>query len=283
MGIKKNIRFVTLKSIGIYLNCLSYIHPEKALSKSYALFSQPRLGRLQKEKLPAILQNTITETFTHEDHHFQTYIWQGNENTILLVHGWESNSARWEKTLPYLQKSGSTIIALDAPAHGQSSGVEFNVPLYTQFIQKAVQKYQPKSIIGHSIGGIACVYHQYLFPESSIQKMVILGAPSDLRTLLNNYQGMLGLNRKNYSLLERRFLTHFNFNVEDFSGSKFAEKITIEGLIAHDQTDTVVAYSEGEKMATSWKKSQFITTNGLGHGMHNSDLYEKVYSFLFSS
>lgn len=283
LGLKKGIRFITLKSVGQYINFLSYIRPQKAVELSYALFSQPRDGRLLKEKLPKILRNTETETFHHNEHHFQTYIWKGNETKILLVHGWESNSSRWKKTLPHLQKSGSTIIALDAPAHGQSSGKEFNVPLYAEFINKVVEKYQPDIIIGHSIGGAACVYHQYLFPNTSINKMVILGAPSDLKTLIDNYVSMLSLNNRMFTLLENRFLTHFNFKLEDFSGQKFASQFNIPGLIAHDITDKIVAFEEGKKIARNWKNSQFIETNGLDHGMHDDELYDKVIEFLFDT
>lgn len=282
MGLKEGIRFITLKSVGQYINFLSYVNPQKAAQISYALFSQPREGRLTKESLPQILQDTQTETFHHEEHHFQTYVWKGNETKILLVHGWESNASRWQKTLPHLQKSGSTIIAIDAPAHGQSSGKEFNIPLYAEFINKAVEKYKPTIIIGHSIGGAACVYHQYLFPGTSIQKMVILGAPSDLQTLINNYISMLSLNEKMAPLLENRFVDRFNFKLEDFSGKKFASNFTVKGLIAHDTDDSVVAFEEGKKIASTWKNSQFIATNGLGHGMHDDELYQKVVDFLFS-
>ncbi|WP_409415595.1 alpha/beta fold hydrolase [Flavobacterium sp. PS2] len=281
MGLKEGIRFITLKSVGQYINFLSYVRPEKAAQISYALFSQPREGRLSKENLPEILQGTKTETFHHNEHHFQTYTWEGNDTKILLVHGWESNASRWQKTLPHLQQSGSTIIAIDAPAHGQSSGKEFNVPLYAEFINKAVQKYQPTIIIGHSIGGAACVYHQHLYPETSIQKMVILGAPSDLQTLINNYISMLSLNEKMVPLLENRFVNRFNLKLEDFSGKKFASNFTVKGLIAHDIEDNVVAFEEGEKIASTWKNSQFIATNGLGHGMHDDELYQKVVAFLF--
>ncbi|KAF2514193.1 alpha/beta fold hydrolase [Flavobacterium foetidum] len=281
MGIKKGIRFITLKSVGSYINFLSYVRPQKAMELSYALFSQPRIGRFKKEQLPKILRDTETEIFHHNEHHFQTYIWKGNETKILLVHGWESNAARWKKTLPHLQKSGSTIIALDAPAHGQSSGKEFNVPLYAEFINKAVEKYQPEIIIGHSIGGAACVYHQHLFPNTSINKMVILGAPSDLKTLIDNYISMLSLNKRMLSLLESKFINRFNFKLEDFSGQKFASQFTVPGFIAHDTSDKIVAFAEGQKIASNWKNSQFIETTGLGHGMHNDDLYDKVIEFLF--
>lgn len=282
MGIKKGIRFITLKSVGSYINILSYVRPQKAAELSYSLFSQPRVGRLQREDLPKILKNTETETFHHNEHHFQTYIWKGNETKILLVHGWESNASRWKKTLPHLQKSGSTIIAIDAPAHGQSSGKEFNIPLYAEFINKAVEKYQPTIIIGHSIGGAACVYHQYLFPNTSINKMVILGAPSDLKTLIDNYIAMLSLNTRMFSLLEDKFINRFNFKIGDFSGQKFASQFNVFGFIAHDTSDKIVAFEEGKKIASNWKNSQFVETKGLGHGMHDDELYEKVIEFLFS-
>ncbi|OOG68826.1 alpha/beta fold hydrolase [Flavobacterium sp. A45] len=283
MSLKKSIRFLLVKSVGQYINLLSLVHPKKALQLSYALFTNPRIGKISEDRLPEILKNTVKETFQHNEHHFQTYTWEGNDTKILLVHGWESNSARWEKTLPYLQKSGSTIIALDAPAHGKSSGKEFNVPRYAEFINKAVKKYNPSVIIGHSIGGAACIYHQYLHPESSIEKMVILGAPSDLKTLIDNYIQMLSLNRKMFSLLEKRYLENFNFKLEDFSGGKFAKEIKIEGIIAHDTDDTVVAFEEGQKIASGWKKGRFITTKDLGHSMHDDDLYQEIYRFLFEA
>jgi len=283
LDLKKSIRFLTVKIVGQYINLLHLVHPKKALQLSYALFTNPRIGKISADKLPEILQNTIKETFHHNEHHFQTYTWKGNDTKILLVHGWESNSARWEKTLPHLQKSGSTIIAIDAPAHGQSSGDEFNVPRYAEFINKAVKKYNPSIIIGHSIGGSACIYHQYLYPETSIEKMVILGAPSDLKTLLDNYIQMLSLNRKMFHLLKKRYLENFNFKLEDFSGGTFAKHIKIDGIIAHDKSDTVVAFQEGQKIANGWKKSRFITTNDLGHSMHDDKLYQEIYQFLFEA
>lgn len=283
MNLKKSIRFLLVKSVGQYINLLSLVHPKKALHISYALFTNPKKGKIHQESLPAILQNTVKETFQHNEHHFQTYTWKGNDTKILLVHGWESNSARWEKTLPYLQKSGSTIIAIDAPAHGQSSGKEFNVPRYAEFINKAVEKYNPSIIIGHSLGGSACIYHQYLYPETSIEKMVILGAPSDLKTLLDNYIEMLSLNRKMFNLLEKRYLENFNFKLENFSAGAFAQHIKIDGIIAHDTTDTVVTFEEGQKIASGWKKGRFITTKDLGHSMHDDALYQEIYRFLFEA
>ena len=193
-------------------------------------------------------------------------IWKGNETKILLVHGWESNASRWKKTLPHLQKSGSTIIAIDGPAHGLSSGKEFSIPQYAAFINIAVENFKPQYLIGHSIGGKTCLYYQSVYQSTLIQKMVILGAPSDFNIILNNYIVMLSLNQKIAIRLKNYYLEHHKLNIDHFTGKLFASKINTKGLIAHDIDDTVVAFTEGKKppltketMERSASSSCFLT------------------------
>lgn len=275
--------FLLTKSIGLYINFLSYAHPKKATLLAYKLFSNPRDGRLSKENLPEILKETRHETLEFEGQQFQSYTWQGNNNIILLIHGWESNASRWEKILPYLQRSGSTIVAIDGPAHGLSSGMEFNIPTYAAFIDVAAKKFQPNVIIGHSIGGAASVYYQFKYQNPDLQKMVLLGAPSDLRILISNYVALLSLNSKMETLLDDHFLQKFQFRLDDFSGKIFGEKLNLNGIIAHDLDDTIVAFGESQKIASSWKNATFIETKGLGHSMHDDVLYNQVMQFLFEN
>jgi predicted alpha/beta hydrolase family esterase len=278
---KKSLYFLFTKSVGLYINFLSYIFPDKATQLAYSLFSEPREGRLTKEKLPKILQEAENETFQHNGHHFQTYTWKGNNTVILLVHGWESNASRWKKMMPYLKKTGSTIIAIDAPAHGLSSGKEFNIPQYAVFIDVVVQKFKPQYLIGHSLGGKTCLYYQSVYQNNTIEKIVILGSPSDFKIILNNYIAMLSLNAKILKGLEAHYLKHFKLELEYFSGKHFASAIKTKGFIAHDTDDTVVLFEEGKKIASTWEDSLFIETNGLGHSMHDDELYKKVTRFLF--
>ncbi|MFV8347341.1 alpha/beta fold hydrolase [Flavobacterium sp. ZB4P13] len=278
---KKILFFIFTKSIGAYINLLSFVFPKKASQLAYAFFSEPREGKLSKTSLPAILQEAQSETFQHGKHSFHTYTWKGNDTVILLVHGWESNASRWENLLPYLKKSGSTIIAIDGPAHGLSSGKEFSIPKYAEFIHLAVQKFKPQYLIGHSIGGKTCLYYQSVYQNDLLKKMVILGAPSDFNIILNNYITLLSLNAKISKSLEDHYLNHFKLNLEQFSGKLFASKLNIKGLIAHDIDDTVVLFEEGKKIAGAWENAVFIETKGLGHSMHDAELYEKVSRFLF--
>lgn len=271
------------KSIGIYINLLSFVFPKKASQLAYAIFSEPRSGKLSKNNLPKILQESKTETFRYEEHQFQTYTWEGNDTVVLLVHGWESNASRWENLLPYLKKSGSTIIAIDGPAHGLSSGKEFSIPKYAEFIHIAVEKFQPKYLIGHSMGGKTCLYYQSVYQNDNIEKIVVLGSPSDFKIILENYIALLSLNYKISKALEDHYLEHFRIKLEHFSGQLFASKLNVKGLVAHDIDDTVVLFEEAKKIAGSWKDVQFIETSGLGHSLHDDDLYKKVCKFLFET
>ncbi|TDE04637.1 alpha/beta fold hydrolase [Flavobacterium hiemivividum] len=278
---KKSIYFLFTKSVGFYINFLSFLLPKKATQLAYTLFSEPRDGKLSKDKLPAILQETEQETYHHNGAHFQTYTWKGNNTIVLLAHGWESNASRWEKILPYLQKSGSTIIAIDAPAHGLSSGKEFNIPQYAAFIDILVGKFKPQYLIGHSLGGKTCLYYQSTYQNNSIEKTVLLGSPSDFNIILNNYIAMLSLNSIISRGLEAHYLNHFKLKLENFSGKVFAAAIPTKGFIAHDTEDNVVLFEEGKKIASTWKDAVFIETSGLGHSMHSDELYKKVSQFLF--
>jgi len=281
---------IAVKSIGMYLNMLSYIYPKKGFALAYALFSQPRKGRLTKENLPNMLRSAELQLHQHNEHEFQTYTWtrgnteqseaKGNDDVILLIHGWESNATRWEELLNLLKNTGKTIIAIDAPAHGLSSGIEFNVPIYAEFIDVISRKYQPKYIIGHSIGGTACTYFQYKYQNHSIEKMILLGAPSDFTVILQNYINLLSLNSKIHNYLIAYTKERFNINIEDFSGEKFLRKTALSGIIAHDFQDTVVHFKEGKKLASSWKNAKFIETTGLGHSMHDENLYKTIIDFI---
>ena len=277
---KKIQYYILTKSIGLYLNMLSFFNEEKAKNSAYNLFSQPRKGKIKKEKLPKTLQKATFETFQYLDENFQTYIWKGNKNIILLIHGWESNSSRWKKLLHHLKPLGNTIIAIDGPAHGLSDGKEFNAPKYAEFINVLTQKYQPKTIIGHSIGGAAIAYYLHKYKNPLIEKVVLLGSPSDFKILSDNFVSLLSLNKKIKIRLENYYQEKFNIPIDDFSGHRFAKTFTQKAFIAHDTDDKVVLVEEGRKYASTWKNAIYYETSDLGHSMHDADLYQKIVDFI---
>lgn len=198
----------------------------------------------------------------------------------MLVHGWESNAARWEPFLPHLLESGFSVVAVDAPGHGLSSGNELNLPFYADVISECIKLFNPSFLIGHSIGGAASLLSQHVSPASGLKKMVLLGAPSDMSIILNNFQNILGLNQRSRSLLQQYFIDRFGKGVEAYTASLYCQNISVPTLVAHDQDDEVVLYDEAVKITRAWPHARLVTTRGLGHSMHDDGLYREVVNFL---
>jgi len=277
----RKLRYLILtKSIGLYINLLSFVHPKKAKAAVYYFFSKPRDGKLSQDALPDFLEKANRETIAFNGDTIQTYTWKGNGAVVLLAHGWDSNSWRWEKLLPHLQASGSTVVAVDAPDHGLSKG-SFSLPKYAAFINVVAEKIQPDYLIGHSLGGSASLYYHHVYRNPNLQKMVILGSPAELNPIIDNYRKLLSLTPKSRKLLGDYFIDNFNFHPDAFSARLFGKAFEIRGLVVHDTLDDVVLYAESEKIISSWAASRLITTTGLGHSMHSEEVYREVAAFLF--
>lgn len=271
-----------MKTYGFYINSLSYIYPKEAVRLSEKLISEPKKGRLDSDDLPPILKASNQVRIVSDKFSIQTYTWKGHiDKIILLVHGWESNSARWSPLIPILQKSGYTIMALDAPAHGLSDNNWFNVAKYSEAITEVIEHHNPEIVIGHSIGGTASVFHQYKHNTPSVKKLVLMGSPGELITTVKKFAYLLGLNKNVIRLMDKKFEKDYGLSFKRFSVSKMVKTIDSEGLLIHDRNDIVVKIRESRDIKSAWKKAQFIQTKGLGHGLQNEDLYHKIYDFLF--
>lgn len=266
---------------GQYFNALSLLSKRKAAEKAFTLYSTPRKGKVlphQKEYLDAAKHQIIQAANTN----IQTYRWSGSNETVLLLHGWESNVFRWKILIEKLQEDNYNIIALDAPGHGNSSGNILNVPLYTECANVVISNYQPSYVIGHSMGGMTTIYNQYKYPNSGIKKLVSLGSPSELSDLMDHYQNLLRFNDAVLSELEKYLKEQYEIEVQNFSAARFSESIEQKGFIVHDELDLIAPFSAAEKIHGRWKNSSLLKTSGLGHSLHQEEVNQKIIDFLKS-
>lgn len=269
------------KVYGAYFNMLSLFSKKKAAKKTFELFCTVRKGRV----LPQQSDYLEKAKYSVEDtlgHRLQTYNWPGNSETVLLVHGWESNSFRWRNLISKLQDADYNVFSFDAPAHGNSSGKLFNVPLHADCVQHMIKAFKPVHLIGHSIGGMTILYNQSKYSHLEVEKIVTIGSPSEFHEILEHYQGLLSFNNRVLKAFEDYVLERFGFRVRDFSSSKFVESIPKKGLLLHDELDALAPFHASEKVHARWKGSQFIRTRGLGHSMHQEHLNEQIVGFLKS-
>ncbi len=276
---KKIIQKALPKIIGTSLNTISHIAPKYASTKALDIFATPRKGRLNHWQ-KSFLENAEQLTLNYEDYNIHTYNWKGNKQTVLLAHGWESNTYRWKSLIIKLKEEGYNIVALDAPAHGQSSGNKFNAILYSEFINIVANHYKPNIVIGHSVGGMATVFFQYKYQLNSIEKLVLLGAPSEFTKIFKNYVNLLNYNRKIEKGLNQLVVDKYDNEPAFFSSANFSKTIEAEGLIIHDKSDKIIDYNEAELIAKHYKNSTLKTTEGLGHSLKDESIDDLIVNFI---
>lgn len=278
---KKSFGKLVTHTLGLYFNLASWVFPKTIAEKAFLLFCTPRKGKVRNGQR-GFLEDAKDLILEQGNVNVQTYRWKGSGATILLLHGWESNTFRWRNFIPRLQKENYNIIAMDAPGHGNSSGNLLNLPLYSSCAQEVINTYSPKYVIGHSLGGMAILYNMYKYEADNkmVEKIITLGSPSELSDFMRQFKNILGLSDRMMRLIENHFTEHFQAKFVDFSSPKFAKDISQKGLLIHDELDKIAPYWSSEQVHASWKNSTLVTTKGLGHSMHQDKVREQIVSFL---
>jgi len=266
--------------IGLYLNVLARIAPRRAGRLGFLLFCRPQ-RRAVKPHHMEFLNTAERFTIDYEGKKVQVYRWGTGERKLLLCHGWESHSYWWRNVVNGLSKEKFTIYSIDAPGHGLSEGHYINAVHYSELIEMLVQRWGGvNAILGHSLGALSAVYTVYRVPNLSVQKLVVMAAPGEVKQFFDYYKRILRLSSACMSAVLAQFVKKLGHGPEYFSLQKFASSISLSGLIIHDIEDREAPYAYALAAHENWKNSHLISTSGLGHNLKSLELIEKVKEFL---
>jgi pimeloyl-ACP methyl ester carboxylesterase len=147
-------------------------------------------------------------------------------------------------------------------------------------LQAVLLKYSPKAVIGHSMGGMTVLYNEHKNPNPYMGKIVTIGSPSEYHEIFIHYQNLLGFGSKVMKALESYFYSRFGCSSKELSSSNFVVYNSKKGLLFHDRLDMITPYKASEVVHKHWKDSEFITTEGFGHSMHQDEVNAKIIAFL---
>lgn len=267
------------KIIGAFINFISLFSSRRAAKLAIKLFSSPKRKRL-KETEKDFLETAFIEDIKYDDISIMTYRWLGKKDTVLLAHGWESNSVRWKDLIIKLKTLDYNVIALDAPAHGLSSGKTFNALIYSECINVVAKKFKANIVIGHSVGGMATTFSLYKYQLPFVEKLILLGSPSNFVGVFGRYANMMGYNARVSKTMDTIVYERFSNKPEHFNAAKFSETITAEGLLIHDKFDAIIPYTDAEDFKNFYKNSKLITTEGFGHGLKSETVDDHILEFV---
>lgn len=271
--------FIT-KVIGLYLNLLAVIAPRKAGLLGFALICHPFRGKIT-DRQRAFFHSAEQFKIKVKDIDVHVYRWGTGAKNIFLIHGWQSHSYRWKSYVDALDKSKYSIYAIDAPAHGLSSGKSLTVILYSEAVQALfAQIGNAHAVIGHSLGAFTAIYTFRIRPDLSPRKLVSLACPGEANEFFAAFKSMLGLTERALNLTINRFEEVINQTPGFFSAPYFASYLSMPGLIVHDEGDTETSVQNAEAIHKEWKSSQLIITKGIGHNLRSADVIKKTIEFI---
>jgi len=266
--------------VGSYYNLLGLIAREKATQKAFDLFCQPKIGRLTPLDQQFLVTAERERLLSSDSGQIKAYEWNTKGvKTILLLHGWESNSARWENLIRLLLQDDHHVVAIDAPAHGGSEGTHFNMILYGNFIDVAHRTFQPYFTVGHSVGGGSLAYYLSHYDGPKPERIALLGVPSELEQMLQYYARIIGLGTRNVQSLREYIILHTGRAIRYFSVKKFCDQIKLPTLIVCDSQDTVAMFTDSEAYHKIIPVSELVLTTGLGHSLQGAEVYQRIRAF----
>lgn len=262
-----------------YLTLVNSISPRLGGKHAFLLFCYPFPLKFKKYQSD-FLKTSHFSFLDFEGKRIAQYRWGSGEKVILCLHGWQSNSFRWKKYVEVLDKKKYTMICLDAPAHGRSDGVLFNVPMYARLIQQFLEQNKVDSILSHSLGAFSTMYLLSNYPLLSPPKVIALGTPSYADSFIDEFIRVLNLSSKARRNLVTYFTNYSGLKTKDFDSKLFAKNQKSFGLIVHDINDKEAPFEYAKEMAKIWPKSRFLGTEGFGHKLRDDSVVQEVIKFI---
>jgi pimeloyl-ACP methyl ester carboxylesterase len=173
------------------------------------------------------------------------------------------------------------VISLDAPAHGASSGKITNMPEYVETLKYINDHYGPfYAAVGHSWGGMNLL--MAVAQGLPLKKLVIIGADDRISEVLKSFvekfelKPVVGLKIKQlYDKIMQR-------DIDSFSSTVTAEKVSIPTLVIHDTSDKFVPVSSAYKIRQKLQNGKLLVSNGLGHHkiFKDAGIIQRIIDFL---
>lgn len=269
-----------LKWLGSIINTLAIVFPRLVAKFILFKFSRPLARKGFDQKNQRYLQDSGNVQYVRiKDTKIATYHWKGTGSKILLCHGWESNSSRWQSLIKVLMQHNFDIYAFDAPAHGFSGGKSITPIEFISVIEYLDTQHDFFAIVGHSYGGFNALFYAKDHPNS-FQKIIALAPTNSIADVVTGMQARMGFSDRVIRFFNKVFKAKFGQAPSAFQSKDFVRDLLAKGLIIHDEGDAVLPFSGSAEIHEYWQGSELNKTSGFGHRLKSKKVNELIVSFL---
>ncbi|MFF8595320.1 alpha/beta fold hydrolase [Streptomyces sp. NPDC015220] len=251
------------------LNGTSVLSTRLAGSGAYKLFHMPLARSRVRTAERELFDRAETGHVEVGGRRSVTYRWGDGTRPVLLVHGWQSRASRLSDFVPGLLDRGHSVVAFDAPGHGDSSGRDATILDYRTVITTLHDEFGPfDALVAHSLGALASFYA--LKHGVKAQRIVTISGVCDFDYLVDEYCSALRLRPRLKTELHRRIARELFPGTPPertpFSATHATEDVHAPMLVIHDEDDSRIEVAQGRRLAAAFAgRARLVTTNGLGH------------------
>ncbi|BCT77815.1 hypothetical protein SCMU_36570 [Sinomonas cyclohexanicum] len=198
-----------------------------------------------------------------------TYRWGSGERPVLLVHGWGGRASQFAPLVRELRYAGLTVVAFDAPAHGESPGRGTFILDFMGAMRELERLHGPfGAVVAHSFGSLATLVA--VAEGLGAGRVATVAGMADAGHLVASFATATGLSAPAAHALRGRFARRVFPTEPDvygrFSAVSHPLPAAVPLLVVHDAGDRRVPATEaGRLVAANTGHAQFLQTSGLGH------------------
>ncbi|HWO17792.1 MAG TPA: alpha/beta fold hydrolase [Kofleriaceae bacterium] len=189
----------------------------------------------------------------------------GQGPAVLLVHGWEGRGAQLGAFVEPLVAAGLSVVAFDAPGHGDSAGHRAYLPDFADALVAVAAAAGPvHATISHSFGAAAVLLAHGRGGLDASRNVMI--APNALiHDSVQRFARELSLDEADRAGFAARLEARTGIPLAALAIEPLAAARDAALLIVHDREDREVPLAHGEALAAVWPGARLEVTSDLGH------------------
>ncbi|OAV45991.1 alpha/beta fold hydrolase [Lewinella sp. 4G2] len=278
-----NTRKLLFKGLGLGLNLLSYVSPQKTGDLTFKIFATPPPPNV-REKERKFLTTAERQDFKHEGKNVAVYSWGPADGPIVICsYGWGYNAGRWRHYVPTLVEAGMRVVAFDPVGHGLADKGVLHFPRMVNIIQQLIRQTGGcEMALVHSFGGGCLIEALAGLPKGLHPKrMCVLATFSTVRWIFLTFTQSLGLRDIVFEKLEAYVYTIAGRHLNDYDVAASAAQLGhVEALLIHDPADSVTAFMNSERNHSHWPGSALYRAEGAGHHLGTAGVTRIVLEYL---
>jgi alpha-beta hydrolase superfamily lysophospholipase len=268
------------------------VSPQKAAEAAFRLFCTPYSGKPKRE-MPAIFHQAKKVSVQVDELTINGFEWPSHKNelptinsplkTILICHGFDSYSYRFEQYIPEFLKENCRVLAFDAPAHGISDGKRFTVLLYKKMLLEVEKQFGPfYGIMAHSLACLAVTLAMEEWQQPQV-KLALIAPATETSRAINQFFTMFPVDPKTYHSFIQLLENLGGKPVSWYSMTRTTQVLPNPVLWLHDTEDRVCPFEDTLPIRElKLPNVHFVETTGLGHSKiyRAIDIQKRIVNFL---